>query len=320
MPQVTLTATDQDGRVGTLTIGSQTERERRAALTTKPGPGDYGVYSGVARTTQAGVTITAGGLVESRTVTGRINLPAQGGQANAPMVLRNCELVGPTAAPAGGDGIIAGTGANHIPLVLEDCTIHPQVAHYFRNGAMGHHIVMRGCDVYGGVDGMDVFNSSDPTGPTGVVIEGCRFHDSSYFASNAAGDPDSQTHNDTGLQIMGGSDTRIVGNVIDGFLAGGALNTHGTNVSNACIMIKPDVGTITNLEIRGNWFDGGRVPINLAQDGVRVLGSGIVISDNVFGPNSDSATMISIPASAPGVVCTGNVMTDGSPAQVSRNG
>jgi hypothetical protein len=321
---VTFTATDQDGRTGTLTVGLS-ERERRAAQlgVVRPEQGDVGVYDGVARTVQAGVTFTPGALIQNKTITGRLSVPAQSGQGNAPVILRNCELVGPTTAPAGGDGIIAATGANHVQVILEDCTLRAQATHYFRNGAMGHHVTMRGCDVYDLVDGMDVFCSSDPTGPTGVMIEGSWFHDSSYFAANPAGDPDSQTHNDTGLQIMGGSGTRIIGNRVDGFLGNGVLNTHGTNRSNACIMIKPDVGTITDLVIRLNWFDGARVPINLAQDTAgRILGDGIVISDNVFGRSADAGPDYSIlmPASASSVVATGNVHTDGLPAVVRRNG
>jgi hypothetical protein len=323
---ITFTATDQDGRIGSLTvnvIGS--ERERRAAQLglVKPGPGDVGVYAGVTRTAQAGVTFTPGSVIENKTITGRLSVPAQSGQNNAPVILRNCELIGPTAAPAGGDGILAATGANHVPVILEDCTLHAQATNYFRNGAMGHHFTMRGCDVYDLVDGADIFCSSDPTGPVGVVIEGSWFHDSSYFASNPAGDPDSQTHNDTGIQIMGGSGLRFIGNRVDGFLGNGALNTHGTNRSNACIMIKPDSGTISDLVIRNNWFDGGRVPLNLAQDtNGRVLGDGIVISDNVFGRSADAGPDYSIlmPASASSVVATGNVHTDGSPAVVRRNG
>lgn len=316
-----ITYLDADGRTVTLALDAQTDRERRQARVgvLEPGPTEVGCYPDVTRTTQAGVVFTAGGVVENRTITGRLSVPKNSGQ-DGTFTLRNCELVGPTAAPAGGDGIIAATGANHLVLILEDCTLHPQAVNYYRNGAMGHHVVMRGCDVYGGVDGFDVFNTNDPAGPTGVVLEGNRFRDVAYFAANAAGAPGSQTHSDP-LQIMGGSGTRVVGNSFQGFLADGALNTHGTNVANACIMIKDDVGQITDLVIRNNWFDGGRVPINIALDTPPKGMGDIVICDNVFGPNSDSAYAITMPAAvSPGVVCTGNVYADGSgPVLVNRN-
>lgn len=322
-PSISVAYTDETGHTSTVSLTGQSERDRRQARlgVFEPGDGDVGVYADVPRTVYPGVTFSPGLVVENAMITNRLSVPKNSGQDLQPVTLRNCELVGPLIVPAGGDGIIAATGANHLVLILEDCTIHPQAAHYFRNGAMGHHVVMRGCDVYEGVDGFDVFNSSDPDGPTGVVIEGSRFHRSSYFAANPAGTPGSQTHNDTGLQIMGGSGTRIVGNSFLGFLAGGAVNTHGTNTANSCIMIKPDSGTISDLVIRNNWFTGGRVPINLAQDTAgRVLGEGICIIDNVFEHDSDVDIAVLMPASATGVVCTGNVYADGSTAVISRNG
>lgn len=308
---------------GTLSIVvNQRERDRRAlrlAAGLRPGPAEVGVYSGVPRNYLSGITFTPGTVVENATIAGRLSVPAQSGQDQAPVILRNCELVGPITSPTAGDGILSATGANHVPVILEDCTLRAQSPNYFRNGIMGHRFTMRGCDVYDLVDGVDIFNGADKTGPMGVTIEGSRFHDLSYFPANPAGAPGSQTHNDP-LQIMGGSGIRIVGNVFEGTLGGGALNTHGTNTANSCIMIKPDSGGISDLVIRNNWFSGGRVPINLAQDGSRTLGDGIVVADNVFEGGSDVDLAVLMPATAIGVVCTGNVNADGTPARISRNG
>jgi len=328
MTTVQVTVIDQDGRTGTVSfdVVEQTERERRSALVgvVKPDASTVGVYADVPRSPQSGATLTPGLLLQNKTITGRLSPPAQSGQNNPPAVLRNCELLGPLTVPASGDGILAGWGANHVPVVLEDCTIHAQALNYYRNGVMGHHITLRNCDVYDVVDGFDIFNSNDPAGATGVVVEGSWFHRSSYFDANPAGDANSQTHNDTGFQIMGGSGTRIVGNRVDGFLGGGAVNTHGTDRSNACIMIKPDVGTISDLVVEKNWLDGGRVPINIAQDAgsSRIIGTGIIIRDNVFGRSADAGPDYTalMPASASSVICTGNVYTDGTPAVIRRNG
>lgn len=326
---VTATVVDANGHTAsataTATIG--TELDRRNALgaygSYRPAPADVGLLPDVARVTVTSLATVAGGVYENKTLNGRWSTASNSGQTNAPITFRNIDFLGAVAAPAADDGCVAAWGANHIPIVLEDCRISPQVVHYFRNGLSGHHVTMRRCEVYRGVDGVKVFNTNDPTGDVATSIKGCWFHDSAYFPANPAGDADSQTHNDTGVQLLGGSGFEFVGNVVDGFLASGALNTHGTNQSNSCLMIKPDVGTITNALIDRNWFDGGRVPINLAQDGTaRVLGSGIVITNNVFGHGADLGPDYSIlmPATASSVVATGNVHTTGEAANVRRNG
>jgi hypothetical protein len=325
---LTLTATDQDGRTGTASCSTGTERDRRDGLgdygSYRPAPADVGLYPGVSRGTVTSLATTAGGLYENLTINGRWSTASNSGQTNAPIMFRNVDFRGATAAPAADDGCVAAWGANHIPIVLEDCRISPQVMHYFRNGLSGHHVTMRRCEVLRGVDGVKIFNTNDPAGDMATAILGSWFHDSAYFAANPAGDAGSQTHNDTGMQILGGSNIQIIGNVVDGFLADGALNTHGTNQSNSCLMIKPDVGNISNVIIRNNWLNGGRVPINLAQDAGtgRTLGTGIVINDNVFGPDADLGPDYSVlmPASATGVTTTGNMMLTGVAATIRRNG
>jgi hypothetical protein len=327
---VTATVTDAGGHTATATTTATiagTELERRNALgaygTYRPAPADVGLLPDVARSTVSSLATVAGGLYENKVIAGRWSTASNSGQTNAPITFRNVDFTGATAAPAADDGCVAAWGANHIPIVIEDSRITPAVLHYFRNAISGHHVTLRRCEIARGVDGMKVFNTNDPTGPTGVAVYGSWFHDSAWFDQNPAGDAGSATHNDTGLQILGGSGTTFVGNVVDGYLANGALNTHGTNHSNSCLMIKPDVGNISDVLIDRNWLDGGAVQINLAQDGTgRVLGTNIVISNNVFGHGARLGPDYSIlmPSTATGVVTTGNVHTTGEPANVRRNG
>jgi hypothetical protein len=263
-------------------------------------------------------------VYENKTLTGRWSTASNSGQTNAPITFRNVDFTGAVAGPAADDACVAVWGANHIGVVLEDCRVTPQQMHYFRNGVSGHHFILRRCEVARGVDGVKVFNTNDPAGPTGAEIYGSWFHDSAWFDANPAGAAGSGTHNDTGVQLLGGSGFRFVGNVVDGYLADGELNTHGTNHSNSCLMIKPDVGDINDAVIDRNWFDGGAVPINIAQDAGtgRVIGTGIVISNNVFGHGARLGPDYSVlmPASATGVTTFGNVMSTGEPANVRRNG
>lgn len=326
----TATVTDLAGQVGTLSATctiTSSERERRDALgafgTYRPAPADTGLYPDVARAPISSLAMSAGGVYENKTLNGRLSTASNSGQTNAPITLRNMDLLGAVAAPAADDACFACWGANHIPVILEDCRITPQVLHYFRNCLSGHHFTMRRCEVARGVDGVKVFNTNDPAGPLGVDIRGSWFHDSAWFNADPSGTPGSGTHNDTGVQLLGGSGFTFVGNVVDGYLADGALNTHGTNHSNSCLMIKPDVGTIADVLIDRNWLDGGAVPINFAQDGTaRVLGTNIVVSNNVFGHGARLGPDYSVlmPASATGVTTFGNVMTTGEAANIRRNG
>jgi hypothetical protein len=320
---ITFTATDQDGRTGTLIVFGTfaTERAYRESLvaeTYDPGPDTTGCYDdpawpSIPRFTIANHTPATGGVYENLIIQGQITPPVGVGRAT----YRNCELQG----PLGSGHLVKAYDAGRIGVDLVDCTLRPRNPDNSRVGIIGRNWTMRRCDVSHVVDGFRVQDTNDPDGPSGVEVWQSYVHDLYWEADTADG-----THSDDG-QISSGSGTVIRGNTLIGNIAPEyAPNFYGTTHANAVLMIKPDVGLISGLDIRNNLIDGGAIPINIANKTsgtVRTLGSVGTISGNRFGRNAriGASWTITMPVSASATVTVGNVYADnGAAVTVRRQG
>lgn len=327
---ITTTVVDASGN--TISVNNEidistNEYERRSALfgdylnwSQKPIDGLVGCYPGVERSNISSLTLQPNGYYENLNVAGDLNLPSNTDVNAPPAVLRNVKITGSINAPTSSTGLIRAWGNNHFPIHLVDCEIAPTHPNQYRNGIMGHSYTLERVDISNVVDGFMIFNTSNPAGNSRVKILGCRVRDH-YYVYPAAGQNDG-SHCDGG-QILGMSGTQIYGSWFSNFVGSDYSPTfYETNHGNAGLMIKPDSGLISGLDIQGNWFDGGAFPINIANDAPdRILTNVGTISRNQFGKNARRVGYsISMPA---GVTCItdGNIWKDdGTAVLVRRNG
>ena len=113
-----------------------------------------------------------------------------------------------------------------------------------------------------------------------------------------AHDPDQggkQSHND-GVQILSGSNLKIIGNTIEGG-------------SNTAVMITQDHGTTNNVLIDSNWLSGGNCTMNMTP---KPLGSlnGITVTNNTFTDNSTKSCPI-LDTTHTDLTAAGNVFAGG---------
>lgn len=326
----TVTVTDAGGHAGsgtgTCTVGPATERAWRESLDYEQGVvadgSNTGLYEdpawpAIPRTVVTNHVPVAGQDYFNLDIQNEVIPPAGSGVAR----YWNCDFQGGTAASG---HCIRAFNAGHISLDLYDSRIKPRVPGWQRNGITGHDYKLTRVEITESSDGFDVFNSADPDGPVNVQLRGVYIHDL-YWASQAAigSGPTDGVHSDGG-QIQGGSGFVMRGCNVQGFIrAVDVPNFYGTNHANASLMIKPDVGLITGLDIQFNRVDGGAYSINMASDGTtRVLGTAGTISNNTFGHQQRvGPRTISMPVSAGGTITIGNTYFDtGLPVTVYRQG
>ena len=249
---VTVTRLANGGTVELIEATSQTLPVNGGGYT-KPHAGNTGVRPGSNLTTVSGdITVTVDGtVIENKDIWGFVKVRA------ANVVIRNCIVRG--SGPAGGNtGLVDCNHKNARNVLVEDCTLVPQVPSVWITGVIGKEYTARRCNVYNVVDGFGAYNVSNRSAPTNVTIESCWVHDLSYFAvdPNHANGP---THND-GVQIQGGANITIRGNNIECFMStmAGDQNYESRNIGQG-ILIQPNLAPITNSDISYNWIDGGKV-------------------------------------------------------------
>lgn len=325
MPTISVTATVTDAAghsaasTVTAVIGFATERAFRESLVegaydpdpTNTGCYDDPTYPAIARAVVTNHVPAAGQTYSNLIIQNQITPPVGAGQA----WYRNCELQGPVAA----GHLVKAYDAGRIVLNFIDCTFRPQVPDSSRVGAIGRNYTWLRCRATHVVDGFRVQDTNDPDGPCGVSIRQSYVNDLYWEADAADG-----THSDDG-QISSGSGLVVRGNTLLGFIAPEYRpNFYGTKHANAVLMIKPDVGMITGVDIQFNLMDGGAFAVNLANKtsgSVRTLGNVGTISNNRFGRDIRQTRPISMPLSASATVTTGNTYADnGSAAPVTRQG
>lgn len=112
-----------------------------------------------------------------------------------------------------------------------------------------------------------------------VVVDSCYIH---HLGMDAGAHAD-------GIQASGGDDITITNNNIDV-----PQHTEGgqTYLSNSAVFLSTAFGPVGNVEIVGNWLDGGNYTI-YSVDGGAGYGSptGVRIQSNVFGPDATYGTL-----------------------------
>lgn len=118
-------------------------------------------------------------------------------------------------------------------------------------------------NISGSTDGIKLYNSA--------TISYNYIHDLTQWASDPVGQGGGASHND-GIQMLAGSNVTI------------AHNTDKPQKAvNSAIQVTQDSGSVSNLHIDGNWFDGGGCTVNLASNN-KAIGP-IYLTNNRFGRN-----------------------------------
>jgi len=311
MPTVTITATDREGHAASVTVDY-------AVGQAKPVASNTGVPAGTVLTVHNGdMTIsTPGTVLDSLDIHGRVSVTA------ANVTIKRCRVRG-NATLVTNVGLINATNAAVSNLLIEDCTLAPDVPSIWWNGITGHDFTARRCNVYGTVDGVGIFNTNNDGGPVNVVVTSCYIHDLAYFSpdsNHAADQPVSHTHNDC-VQVQGGTDIELGWNNLQGFCSpvygsdisldaahansSGGYNIHAPYLqASSAIQINVRGSFVPGgFNIHDNWIDGGAYSINTEAATYPNFGT---ISNNVFGDQQrpDNPAYMSVPKSA---TVTGNV-------------
>lgn len=263
-------------------------RDALVAGTYKPGPSTTGVLPGIARTSITAPTQLPGGGFQPATTYSNMDfnfifVPPTG---TSTIVFRNCSFLGPTTPVSGTTTSLAKVwDPGRCPTEYYDCTFRAQAPSQWINAINGHHFKLYRCNLYNVIDGSAIFNTNDPDGPTGVVIQQCWIHDNLWYPPGLPGTSAIDGSHNDGIQPQGGSGTVIVGNNIENYCDPNFFNTYyGISQGNAAMQIKPDVGLMTGYVVEQNWFSGGRIAtINFAHDDPdRFIGNFGTFKRNIF--------------------------------------
>lgn len=337
MVAITVTAkvTDSNGAFATKTataeIGRSTDWQNFIY-------GDYGsswcgVLPGVVRDEVQSLTVEPGGVYENLTVENLINLPTVA--AGAPKILlKNVKVIGPDTQATSSTALVRCLSANHAPLEIWDSTLECQNPSQSINGIMGHTFKLYRTDISKVVDPVSVFNNNTgfKDGPNLVEMYGCNLHDLAYYYPEVGGHSDG-SHCD-GVQCQGGTGFKMWGTRIYGHIGpqfGNAGKTfYDTTQCMQAMMIKPDVGAISGLDIQYNLILGGGIGINISHDAPdRLITNAGNVSNNRFGRDqrlqgaggNDTWTLKFPVSPVPAYTAVGNVYHDtGAPIRVRNSG
>lgn len=251
----------------------------------KPSAATTGVLPGIPRTTVTSAAALPGGGLIPGTVYQNYNFqfvvdPPTG---TSPIIFRNCLFQGSAAAPTSDVGLAKLYDAGHAPCEFWDCTFAAMTPSRWWNGIHGANFKAYRCDISQCIDPFNIFRSDDPTGPLNVEIYQSYVHDMHWFANPPETRAVDGSHPD-GVQLQSGSGFTLWGNNIQAYNHPDFFNTYyGTAHANAVMLIKPDVGVITTVDIQFNWFDGGAAGLNITHDNPRFLADIGIIKNNLFG-------------------------------------
>lgn len=182
-------------------------------------------------------------------------------------------------------------------LVLEDSELVPEHPSVSLDGISGSHFTLRRVDIHGTVDGVKIFGDD-------VRIESSWVHDFVDYPSDPyqGGGP---SHND-GVQILGGDDITLVGNRVRG-------------ASNSALLITQDYAAATDVQVVGNWFNGGNQSVGLMAKPLPTLTS-LTLDSNRFGRATRYSNNAIATYGAVSFQGNGNVWHDNDePVDVRRN-
>ena len=134
----------------------------------------------------------------------------------------------------------------------------------------GWNYTMLRDNIYGSVDGLKMYGDN-------ATVEDSWIHDLVTYAHDPAQN-NGPSHSD-GVQILSGSNLKIIGNTIEG----------GTN---SAVMITQNHGATSNVTIDGNWLSNGKCTINMTPMGMSTDLVGMTVDNNVFTNNSTNSCPI----------------------------
>ena len=152
-------------------------------------------------------------------------------------------------------------------------------------------------NIHGSVDGLKMYGNN-------ATVENSWIHDLVTYAHDPAQN-NGPSHSD-GVQILSGSNLKIIGNTIEG-------------ANNTAIMITQDHGTTNNVLIDGNWLAGGNCTINMTPKPLGSLNA-ITVTNNIFTDNSTLHCPI-LSTTQTNLTASGNVYAGtGLPVPVNNKG
>lgn len=257
---------------------------------TAPGPDNTGVPAGTPLRVHQGdlVVTTPNAVIQNLDVRGFVTVRAPG------VVIRNTVVRGGTTTSSRG---LVTVDRDTASLTIEDSELAPTTPSPWIDGLRGWNITARRLDIHHVIDAAHIY------GPN-VTIENSWLHDNVHYESdpNWNGGP---SHDDS-IQIQVGTNIRIRNNTI-------------TGATGAAIQLTQDRGTVADVQITGNFLDGGGCTVNFAEKGRGPFQS-VTVSDNKFGRNTGNPDCAIIaPTTTIAVLTTSNnTFTDGTPARVRR--
>jgi hypothetical protein len=182
-------------------------------------------------------------------------------------------------------------------LLVEDSELVPVDPSINIDGIDGWNYTALRLNIHGTVDGSKMF------GPN-ATMQDSWIHDLVTYWNDPS-HADGVSHNDD-VQILSGSNLRIVGNDLEGG-------------HNTAIQITQDEGPLTDVLIDGNWADAGNVTFNIANKPLASL-AGITVTNNIFGHAAVTGCQI-LYTSATVLLAFNNVYADtGLPVVILNTG
>jgi len=256
----------------------------------RPGPTNTGVPAGTKLTPHYGnLTITtAGTTLDAMDIHGFVTI-------KAPNVKITRSIVRGGVA-TNNVGLITNYDVNG-SVVVEDSELVPAFPSVWIDGIKGRNFTIRRVNSHGTNDNVKVHGDN-------VVVDSSWLH-GTVWRSQDPNLGNTPTHNDA-VQVLGGRNIRI-------------LNSTLEQADNAGIQVTQDFSATTDLEIRGNWIDGGGCSINLAHKKLSSM-SGITVTGNRFGRNQRLDDCAIIATQSTRLTHSGNVWEDNGSAVRIRNG
>lgn len=230
-----------------------------------------GVPAGTPLTRHDGdlVITTPGTVVDALDVHGVVRVEADD------VVIRNSRIRG-RAATVPTPLVSNELGARNLRVI--DTEIAPDSPSAYFDGVRGWNFTLERVNIH------DVIDAAHIYGPH-VRIASSWFHENVHLERdpNFGGEP---SHDDS-IQIQGGHDIQVVDTRIEG-------------AYNVGVMITQDVGVTRDVQLIGNWLDGGGCTVNVAEKGRGPIAD-LVLSNNRFGGSSRLAdcAIIAPPSTRP---------------------
>jgi len=273
------------GAVGRPTVNT-------AATASQPGPTNTGVPAGMTLIVHTGdIAVTkAGTVLSGLDIHGNVSIQA------ANVIIKNSIIRG-GAAPTHNHCILLATDSRVANFLIQDSDLSPTNVNGYQNDFCGSHFTANRINSRMGVDTLDI-NGSD------VTVENSWLHSATAYAidPNKGG---TASHSDN-VQITAGSNIKVINNTM-------------TGGNNSSIQITQDAGTVSNVQISGNWMDRGTCSVHV-DDKPKSGMAGIAMTNNVFGRYQTIAGCAMLVTTRIGYTASGNRWTDGTSAGVIRYG